>query len=360
MIAFWVTDQGSFGIRNYRSHRGQAIAERFEPMIYEEIGREVTFPGGPQIFTALDQLTNAQRETVCGIWDAHARAAPGVPRLNDPRRVLLRFDLLTRLHQEGLNTFRVYHASEAHLVRRFPVFVRHKHRHGGPSSRLVHGHSELLSVLRALRLRGYRLDEHMIVEFCDASGRDGLFRKYAAFKVGQRILPCHVFASRDWCVKSAQNAPTPASVDEGLAYIAQNPHEAWLRRVFQVAGTDYGRVDYGFANGVPQVWEINLNPTIGRAAGQSRHTGLPADLKARRDEGRERFHAELKSAFLALDEGAHAPVRATIDTPLLVRFQADVARARRRERVRRWLTTLHQSPMLGRPVRALYALFPRH
>ena len=42
---------------------------------------------------------------------------------------------------------------------------------------------------------------------------------------------------------------------------------AWLRRVFAVAGVDYGRVDYGVLDGVPQVWEINLNPTIGRPAG---------------------------------------------------------------------------------------------
>ena len=30
MIAFWVTRDASFGIGNYRSHRGAAIADRFE------------------------------------------------------------------------------------------------------------------------------------------------------------------------------------------------------------------------------------------------------------------------------------------------------------------------------------------
>ncbi len=30
MIAFWVTRAASFGIGNYRSHRGAAIADRFD------------------------------------------------------------------------------------------------------------------------------------------------------------------------------------------------------------------------------------------------------------------------------------------------------------------------------------------
>ena len=104
------------------------------------------------------------------IWDAHAAVAPHVPRLNDPRRVLLRFELLQRLWEEGLNTFRVYRTDQADQVSAFPVFVRHIHRHSGPATRLVRTHDELRRVLTALRIRGRRLRDHMIVEFCDASG----------------------------------------------------------------------------------------------------------------------------------------------------------------------------------------------
>jgi hypothetical protein len=103
-------------------------------------------------------------------------------------------------------------------------------------------------------------------------------------------------------------------LDEALTYFEANPHAAWLRRVFEVARIEYGRVDYGVSGGVPQVWEINLTPTLGHAGGRSRHAGLPSDLKRRREESRQMFHERLMSAFLALDErGGDDRARATIE-----------------------------------------------
>ena len=32
--------------------------------------------------------------------------------------------------------------------------------------------------------------------------------------------------------------------------------------MFQIAGIDYGRIDYSMLDGEPQVWEINTNPTV--------------------------------------------------------------------------------------------------
>jgi hypothetical protein len=108
MIAFWVHAGTVDLIRDYRSHRGRAIADRIDTLMYENVGPDVEFPTGPQVFMALDQLTPVQREAAARIWDAHAVIAPSVPRLNDPRRVLLRFDLLTTLYREGVNGYRVY------------------------------------------------------------------------------------------------------------------------------------------------------------------------------------------------------------------------------------------------------------
>lgn len=361
MITFWVTGEGSFGIRDYRGHRGRAIAAHLEPRLYDDLdGGSIHLAGGAHIFAALDQLTGVQRELVARLWDAHAAAAPHVPRLNDPRRVLLRFELLDRLWQEGLNTFRVYHVAQADDVTRFPVFVRHRHRHNGPSTRLVHDHDELRRVLTALRIRGRRMDDHMIVEFCDVSGPDGLYRKYAAFKIGAHMIPSHAFASQKWTVKSQQNEPTEASVQEGLQYQRDNPHAAWLTRVFDLAGIDYGRVDYGVLNGVPQVWEINLNATIGRAEGQSRHTALDPALKALRESGRDTFHAQLRSAFLELDlHPRDVTVEVTIDSELRTRLRRDADRRRRRQFVASWLERLYDNPLVNRPVKRLYALLPR-
>jgi hypothetical protein len=361
VITFWVTRDGMFGIQNYRSHRGKPIAGHIEPRLYEENGiGTVRMTGGPQIFAALDQLTPVQRELVARLWDAHAAAAPRACRLNDPRRALLRFELLHRLWQEGLNSFRVYPVDEADAVTRFPVFVRHRYRHNGPSTRLVHNHDELRRVVTALRIRGRRLGDHMIVEYCNVSGPDGLFRKYAAFRVGAHIIPSHTFAARKWTVKSQGNEPTEASVQEGLQYQRDNPHAAWLARVFDLAGIDYGRIDYGVANGVPQVWEINLNATIGRAEGQSRHTNLDPALKALRESGRELFHGQLRQAFVDLERDTHdVEVEAEIDQPLQARLLRDAEQRQRQQRMKRWLERLYDAPLINRPVKRLYALLPR-
>src|SRR4029453_4828745 len=127
VISYWVTEKGSFGIRGYRENLGQPVADRFTAHLYEQIGPVVRFAGGPQIFSALDQLTGSQRRVVAAIWDAHARAAANAPRLNDPRRVLLRFPLLRSLYDRGLNSYRVYRSIDVKDISRFPVFVRHIH-----------------------------------------------------------------------------------------------------------------------------------------------------------------------------------------------------------------------------------------
>lgn len=241
MIAFWVTRAGSFGIRTYLGNRGRAIGGRFATPTYDDLGPSVRLSLGTQIFSALDQLTPAQRDMAAVVWDAHASLAPRARRLNHPRHVLLRFELLTRLHDEGLNAFRVFGAGNLGAVQRFPVFVRHRHRHNGPLTRLLRTRTDLARTLVGLGLRGYRFDDLMIAEFCDTSDRDGLFRKYAAFKVGDRILPCHLMTSPQWCVKSAGSEWDETLIREYLGYIEDNPHEEWLRRVFVIAGVDFGR-----------------------------------------------------------------------------------------------------------------------
>jgi hypothetical protein len=102
------------------------------------------------------------------------------------------------------------------------------------------------------------------VELCDARGPDGLYRKYSAFRVSGRILPRHVHVSAHWVSKSGSSLTNQATVREEAQNFETNPHEAWLRHIFELANVEYGRIDYGVANGELQVWEINTNPTLGR------------------------------------------------------------------------------------------------
>jgi hypothetical protein len=362
MISFWVTRSARRGIDTYRQHRGALIGDRFHVRLYDDFCGDVELAHGAQIFAALDQLTPTQREIAARIWDAHMEVAPGAARLNDPRRTRLRFDLLQRLHELGINRFRVWRAADLDSVNRFPVFVRNELDHSGPRSGLLTTREQVAGALRALRLRGHAMRNLMIVEYCDSSGPDGLFRKYSAFKVGPRILPCHAMVARHWSVKSRHNEPDQGSIVEEIGFMATNPHERWLRQVFEAGGVDYGRVDYGVVNGVPQVWEINTNPTLGRASGSRRHTTLSADLQAMRDRGRESFHERLRAAFVEIDAGSDDCETTTVrmEPALLDRLDGELAGRRRRG----WLVTrlrdVYDHPRLGGPARFAFSrLFPR-
>lgn len=361
MISFWVTDAARHCIDTYRQHRGAPIGDRFRTRLYDQFGSRIQVSHGAQIFAALDKLTATQRQIVSAIWDAHAGAAPMAARLNDPRRTLLRFELLQTLHQLGINRFRAWRATDLDAVNRFPVFVRRESDHKGPRTGLLRTRREVAAALRALRFRGDALRNLMIVEFCDSSGRDGVFRKYSAFKVGTRIVACHAMASRHWIVKSQRNEPDEIKIAEEIEFMETNPHEGALRRVFEVAGIDFGRVDYGVVDGVPQVWEINLNPTLGHASGSRRHTSLPEDLRALRDRGRRAFHERLLAAFLEIDTSDdERETTVEIDENLRARLELEAAERRRRD----WLLTrlhhVYAHPKLGVAARfALRKLFPR-
>jgi hypothetical protein len=352
MISFWVTRAASFGIDRYRLRRGKEIAQRFEPRHYDELTTEVRIDHGPQIMSAVDQIGPRARAAVGLMLDEHARLAPGSARFNDPRHVLLRVELLNRLQEAGMNRFGVWRAADFRQVDRFPVFLRAAADHSGPRTELLRSQREIAQAVRALRVRGHRLRDLIVVEFCDASGCDGLFRKYAAFRVGDHILPCHLMTSSTWQVKSMVNTVDRRAIEAELEYVETNPHEGWLWRVFELAGIQFGRVDYGVSDGVPQIWEINTNPTLGP---DSSKYYLPPDLLELRSRARDGFHNSLRAAFITLDESGStgASVR-QLPSALVADLREEVAARRRRQRTAERLMRWYQHPSLGWPVRLLY------
>jgi hypothetical protein len=131
----------------------------------------------------------------------------------------------------------------------------------------------------------------MAVEFCDTADKEGVYRKYGAFVVGDRIVPRHVFFSRSWSVKVA-DLTDPRCVKEELAYLDSNPHAEALGRVARIADISYGRIDYALLEGRVQTWEINTNPMIA--------SNISQEIAARR-EVHLRFLALFESAFEALE-----------------------------------------------------------
>lgn len=273
MIHFVVTERGSWSVRFYLAEEGAALDGRLRVVTYEELARMSRLPLGTWVFSEFDQLDGAQRELAAHAWDRLLSCGASVRLVNDARRVRDRVDLLRAAHDAGINDFRVFPASAifgtagAASELRYPVFVRYANRHVGNLTPRLGSATALTAAVASLVGSRIRLDELLIVEFCDASDADGVFRKYSAYKVGDRIVPRYLECSRDWMVKWDYRLFDAQRAEEERRYLETNPHDSWIRDMFALARTDYGRIDYGVAGGGPQVWEINTNSTIGRPPG---------------------------------------------------------------------------------------------
>jgi len=261
MIFYLVTPEGREAMDHYVSSWGPVPGSRIRILLYDDLLRIRVLNPGTYIFSDLERLSPPGLKLACQAWEILSVAGSGVRLLNDPSRVLCRYDLLRKLFDEGKNCFNAIRASESLQSLHYPVFVREEKQHSGNLMPLMHSRSELVSGLRSLRLQGYHRRDLLVVEFCDTSDSAGVFRKYSAFMVGGEILPRHVIFSRHWMVKK------PDLVDPGLAqvqeeYLRANPHKSWLTETFKLSGIEYGRIDYSLMGNKPQVWEINTNPTV--------------------------------------------------------------------------------------------------
>ena len=363
MILFWTERAGSYTIDEYLVQRGAAIAERFRVRHYEEIHARTDFEFGTHVFASLDQLSDAGLEMVSRAADQVVASGSGIRLLNHPRAVLFRRELLRRAWDEGINQFRAVAVRQFPRQLNYPVFLRSANHHTGSLTGLLSSESELRRAIRALRFRGRPVDDLLAVELCDTSASDGTWRKYAAFRVGGRIVPVHLMTSTQWMVKFSADAPSMESALEELRFVQSNPHEVWLRRVTDLAGVTYGRVDYGVKDGVPQLWEINTNPTIGRrlhSPGREYASAIAAVL----EERRTLVHQALRDAFLAIDgqsggdEVGTNAIRSsmvTVEIPdrLLAKLEREREASARRTRAFRWMRAVYERPVVGKPLRLL-------
>ena len=324
------------------------MAGRIHVVAYQDASALRELPAGTTLLSDHERFTPAQRELARRVWRALGEA--GVPRLNDPDRVLRRAPLLDALHRAGINAFRAVPATEPLEGLRYPVFVREANEHTGTLTRLLGSRRELGRSLALLtRFGGLRPEDLLVVEFCDTRvGGTGPFPKYAVFRVGDRLIPRYLEFGEHWVVKSDSRSVTQELVERELDFMRRNPHEETLRRVFDLAGIDYGRADYGVLDGRVQVWEINTNPRIGP---RSRARGGPSPVaradRVLRREAKEIFHASFREALKAIDRtdpGRRVPV--AVDPDLRRRVQLETAGFWWRDRVKAGLRELRRAPTL--------------
>ena len=319
MIYYLVTAEHSYTMESYLQSWGRKLIDRIQLLFYEELPKLRRLPAGTYIFSDLERLSPQQKAFAAEVWKQLAATGNGVRLLNHPMRCVLRYQLLQALHESGQNDFRAVRATEARALDRFPVFIREENEHTGNINGLLRNQDEVDEALANLVTQGYSLDSLLVIEFCETSDSTGVYRKYAAFMVGGTIVPRTLIFGHDWCLK-VTDLGTEEMLREERDYREQNPDEPWLRKMFNLAGIDYGRIDYGLLGNKPQVWEINTNPMVLLLPKEYTPVHLPAQKE---------FARCIIPAFEALD--CRQPVVASTQIsipPELLRGLPGLSRAR--------------------------------
>jgi hypothetical protein len=186
-----------------------------------------------------------------------------VKTLNNPARVKNRFTLLKSLHAAGLNDFDVHRAGELPASIRFPVFLRKLQGHAMPLSDILNSRENLEEAIEAAAAAGIPIENQIAVEYAGEPLAGGLFRKIAAFRIGEKIVPYLCGHDTHWLVKAGKTGIAGEKLyREELEMIRANPHAEHLQKVFDIAQIRFGRADYGFYKGRIQIFEINTNPLL--------------------------------------------------------------------------------------------------
>jgi hypothetical protein len=315
VIHLVVTADHAYTVREFLRAWAPDLRPRTRIVRWEQAGFVRGAPPGAWVLADLDRLTEGERARARALGARLRAAGPSVRVLGDADRTLGRLDLLRALHAAGVNSFRAFPLAEAEGAVRWPAFLRGAATHDGALSGLLRGPEDLRRAAADLlaRRRDLRAEDLLLVEWIDARGPHGLVEKRAAMRVGTALLPRHLLRGRDWVLKEPEVVDDAALAAEA-AFLRDFPERDEVARALDLAGAEYGRIDYAVVDGRVQVFEVNSNPILVPA---------PWRLHPARREGQARSAAALHDAFLALDAGLPDPG----PRPLLERAASRVHRS---------------------------------
>jgi hypothetical protein len=260
MIRYLHTRGHSYTVKEVRS---APTAPAIRCMHYDALIRARSLAAGTYIFTDVDRLSFWDLEHASHLYVQMKNA--GLRVLNNPAVVRTRYPLLRALRAAGLNDFNAYRVDEMEAIERFPVFVRKIHGHREPLSDLLQTREELRKAVDGAIAGGTPRENVLVVEFAAEPLRPGLFRKMSAFRIGDAIVPHISVHDTVWLVKYGRKFDNIEDLyQQELELLQTNPYAEHLKKVFEVAGIEYGRADFGMYQGRIQVYEINTNPHVGR------------------------------------------------------------------------------------------------
>lgn len=139
-----------------------------------------------------------------------------------------------------------------------PFFIREDRVHGGPMI-LVRDLDDLAGA------HIERLANPVAVEFIDVRSPDGLHRKWRYLAIGERGVPRHLVASRNWVVHAPDRVLDADTRAAELAYTCSrvDPNHEALQRARRALGFDFVAFDYSYdREGRIVVWEPNPFPSL--------------------------------------------------------------------------------------------------
>lgn len=268
------------------------LAERVRVLPHQQFPLMKRLLPGTYIFSQIETLPRTLAAALGEMCD-DMEGRPGFRVLNHPRRSLRRYELLRKLHQEGLNAFQVLRLEDCQMPGRLPVFLRGENDHRGSPTRLLNTPEEFRTAAGIFGSNVSREEKDLVVEFCDTSDQKGTFRKYSSVLVGDHLVPRHLLFGQTWMTKRVGAVISPEQIAEEREFVDRNPHADQVRRIFTLAGIQYGRIDYAVLNGKVQTWEINTNPRLASAGDYSDHP--------ERAYVQDRFGKYVTEAFDAVD-----------------------------------------------------------
>jgi hypothetical protein len=243
---------------------------RYDPRRPRMIGRTYSWlfrtrrlPAATYIFVGVDRLDMPERRLAGQFYRYINAQGPGFSALNDPATGMGRYRFLRTLYQRGINQFSAYLATEGYDGLRLPAFVRSASMSLPPLTSPLPSRAQLDSEIERLIVSGHPPEDLLIIELCGEPFVPGLWRKQAAYRFGDHYTASASIYSAEWYVKrSTQVLVADTILDYDREVLRTNPFEALAREVFAIANVEHGRIDIGFTDGRPQVYEVNYNPDL--------------------------------------------------------------------------------------------------
>lgn len=303
MIYFITPGDQIWIIHNLIDRLDADLRSHITPLSFHDFYNDRELENGIVIFTGLNVLTDVQREVAVEIADQLLSSDLNFRVMNHPNNVLGRFDLLQLLYKKGLNSFQAYRLSETSSYEiNFPVFIREEHNHTGSVSEIIYDPESFKNAVDELENRGFKQESLLVVEYLNTSNETGLFRKYSVQKFGDKIIPRYLSLDYHWVVKENSELPkdrelyTDERVQEEVRFMKENPHEERLHEIFDIAGIEFGRIDYSLLNGKIETWEINTLPTFGTYPGRKKRN----EKRKKREESKQIFYELMSQTVRSL------------------------------------------------------------